>query len=412
MARPQMLYLGNEGQISYQAIGNVEMGEGQKGSLSLWYHPAALEPRNTLVSLEVDGNNRLLLRRYMQSYIWRVYSDGSYRQIQTSSPTVAWRHVVATWNFEGGPGAGVLRLYLDGEEVAESPIIDGSAPIGPPDAIRMGPGPGNTYKQDGAVYDQMSIWNDEMSSAQVAALYAQGRLYRPQEEDGAGELLFQASWDDRYDADIAEGSGVMTVECEADEYCRLDVGSRKQGERFSYQVGMPRHDGSENDRVPLLAVLAKSPHGTVTVSNEDEWSEMTVSVGGNSHQVGVSLAPWLPAPTEPTVVRVAVHLDPSTTPHNVPIAVGPVSYIHGNGRRFICSGSSTKSKLYSDTLTEADDYWAGAELSVITGPSAGQKLRVLTNSASEKSLTLEGELSDAPTAGAVAIVEFPRRIQP
>lgn len=412
MARPQMLYLGNEGQISYPAIGNVEMGSGQKGTLSLWYHPAALEPRNTMVSMEVDSSNRLLLRRYMQTYIWRVYSNSSYRQIQTTNGTVDWRHVVATWDFTGGPGAGVLRLYIDGEEVPESPVTDASAPVGPPDVIRMGPGPGNTYKQDGAVYDHMAIWNDELSAAQVAELHSEGRLYMPKEEDGSGELLFGASWDAQYDAAIAEGSGVMTVECEADEYCRLDVGSRKQGSRFSYQTGMPRHDGSEDDRVPLLAVLAKSLYGTVSVTNTDEWAELGVSVGGNSHAVGAVLAPWMPAPTEPTVVRIAAHLDPSTTPHNIHIAVGPVSYVHGNGRRFICSASSTKSKLYSGTITEADDYWAGAEVSVITGPSTGQKLRVLTSSSSEQSVTLDGELSDAPPSGAVAIVEFPRRIEP
>lgn len=412
VARPQMLYLGNEGQLSYAAMGNVEMGAGQKGTLSLWYHPAALEPRNSMVSLEVDANNRLLLRRYMQTYIWRVYSGGSYRQIQTTSGTVAWRHVVATWDFSGGAGAGVIRLYLDGVEVPESPVTTATAPVGPAGVIRLGPLVGNTYKQDMAVYDQLTIWNDVMSAGQVAALYAEGRLHLPAETDGSGRMLFQASWDGQYDATVAQGAGTVTVECAADEYCRLDVGSRQVGRRFSYHLGRPRHDGSEDDRVPLYAVLVRSTYGTVTATNEDEWARLDIATSGTSHPVGVSLAPWLPAPTEPTVVRVALHLDPSTTPHNVAIGVGAVSYIHGNGRRFVCGSSCTKSKLYSDTLTDATGYWAGAEVSVITGPSTGQKLRALTNSSAEKSLTLAGELSDAPPAGAIAIVEFPRRIQP
>ena len=412
MAQPQTLYLGNEGRISYPAIGNAEIGSGQKGTISLWYHPVALEPRNALVVLEVDASNQLLLRRYKQDYIWRAYSNGSYWHVQAPSGAIQWRHIVATWDFTGGPGHGVLRLYIDGAELPGSPVTAASAPIGPPAAIRLGPGVGNTYKQDYAVYDQFAIWDDLMTAQQAADLYAEGRYHIPAEEDCSGELLFRASWDGQLDAEVAEGSAEATVECVVDEYCRLDVGSRELGKRFSYHIGMPAHDGSEDDRVPLYAVLQRTEYGTVTPTNTADWGQLAISAGGQSNPVGAYLAPWLPSPDEPTVVRISAHVVSSGAPVNRAIGLGPVSYYHGSGRRIVCDDVSTSSKLYSNTLTEADGYWAGAEVSMLTGPASGQKLRALTNSSSERSLTLSGSFSDDTPAGAVAIVEIPKRVQP
>ena len=412
VARPQVLYLGDKGQLSYEAIGNAEFGTGQKGSIALWYHPVTLEPRNSMVELEVDPINRMSLKRYKQDYIWRVYSNGSYRTIQTPNGSIQWRHVVATWDFSGGPGAGVLRLYIDGVEAPESPVTNASAPVGPPAKIKLGPGVDNIFTRDYAVYDQFIIWNDVMSADQVADLHEEGRLHVPVEADGTGDLLLRASWDGQYDAEVAEGSGIATPECAADEYCRLDIGGREIGKRFAYRVGMPAHDGSEDDRVPLYAVLERTQHGVLTVNNTDEWAEFSVDATNEIHPSGAFLAPWITAPEEPMILRVSAHLVSQNAPVNLPIGLGAVSYFHGTGRRIVCGEESTASKLYAASLMELDDYWAGAEVSMITGPAGGQKLRALTNSFAERSLTLEGELSDDTPEGAVAVVEFPKRIEP
>ncbi len=412
MARPQVLYLGNKGQLAYEAIGNAEFGTGQKGSIALWYHPVTLEPRNNMVDLEVDTANHMVLKRYKEDYIWRVYSNGSYRTIQTPNGAVQWRHVVATWDFSGGPGAGVLRLYIDGVEVPESPVTTASAPVGPPSKIKFGPGAANTLTRDYAVYDQSAIWNDAMSASEVADLHAEGRLHVPVEADGSGDLTFRASWDGQYDAEVAEGSGIATPECAADEYCRLDIGGREIGKRFAYRIGMPAHDGSENDRVPLYAVMERTRRGGLTVNNTEDWAEFIVDASGQTDPVGALLAPWIVPPEQPMALRVSAHLVTENAPVNLPIGVGAVNYYHGSGIRVVCGAGTTASKLYGPSIMEADDYWAGAEVSMITGPAGGQKLRALTNSNAERSLTLEGELSDTPPVDAVAIVEFPKRVEP
>ncbi len=412
MARPQMLFLGNKGQISYEGIGNVQTGTGQKGSIALWFHPSAAEPRNAMVIVGVDSENGLTLRRYKQNYIWRVDSGGSYRQIETPNSAVTWRHVVATWDFTGGPGSGVMRLYIDGVEAPESPVTTASAPIGPPAVIQFGPTTADTLTSEYAVYDQCAIWDDTLAAAEVAALFGQGRLHVPAEGDGSGSLLFRASWDGQYDAEVAEGSGTMTVECDADEYCRLDVGSREHGKRFAYQIGTPRHDGSEDDRIPLYAVIQKSTKGAVAATNTAEWGELAINASGQELPVGAYLAPWLAAPTQPMNLRISAHVVADGAPVNLPIGLGALSYFHGNGVRYTASEGCTASKIYANQFLEPDGYWTGAEVSVITGAARGQRLRALTNSAGERSLTVEGEFSEALPGGSVGIAEFPKRVEP
>ncbi len=412
LARPQMLYVGTQGAVTYEAIGNVELGAGSKGSVALWYHPSAEQQRGVVFMASADEGNGLMLIRSQETWVWNAVSDGTGVTVTEVSADVAWRFVVATWDFTGGPGSGVIRLYLDGQEVAGSPNTTATAPLGPPNMLQVGPGTENPYTLSRAVYDQMAIWDDAMSAQQVAELHARGRRHVPEEGDGAGSLLFRASWDGQYHADVAEGSPTASFAGAADQYCRLDLASRHRGKRFSYRIGMPSHDGSDDDRVPVMAVLMRTKWGALTETNSDEYGRLDLDGSNNAHPVGASLAPWLPSPTAPMTLRVGLHLPPDSVPWSLPVGVGAHSYYYGGRRRFVCSADCTTQTLKSATLVDEDDHWAGGELLVLSGGARNEKLKVLGNSQSGTSVTVQGALSQAPAAGDVAVVSMPRRVEP
>lgn len=407
-----MLYVGRQGAVTYEAIGNAQIGPGTKGTLALWYHPAAELQQGMVVRVEVDANNALEIKRNQQQWVFNAISAGSSRAILHDSPDVAWRHVVATWDFSGGADAGVLRFYLDGQEVATSPQITANAPVGPPARISVGPTPENVYAMSYAVYDQLAIWDDAMSAEQVAALHARGNRRLPQEGEGNGRMLLRAGWDGQFDADVAAGSGSASLEGAADEYCRLERGSRWDGKRFSYALGIPRHDGSDDDRVPIMAVLQRTKWGGYTITNTEEYGKLVLDGSNNGHPVGASPAPWLPAPTPPMTLRVGIHVPASSAPKFLPIAVGAHSYYVGDRKRITCATGCTSSVVKSSALTEADDYWMGAELHMLTGAAANQKVNLASSSPSGQSVTVAGALSAAPVSGDVGVVATPRRIEP
>ncbi len=407
-----MLYVGRQGAVTYEAIGNIELGEGSKGTVAVWYHPSAEQQRGVVFKATADEGNELTLLRNQETWAWSATSGGAGTNVTEVSPEVAWRFVVATWDFTAGAGNGVLRLYLDGEEVANSPVTTATAPVGPPATLQVGPGVENTQALSYAVFDQMAIWNDAMSAEQIATLHELGRRHVPVEADGTGSLLFRASWDEQYDAEVAEGSPAASLEGAADQYCRLDVASRHQGKRFSYRLGMPAHDGSDDDRVPVMAVLQRTKWGMLTETNADEYGRLDLDASNDGHPVGASLAPWLPSPTAPMTLRVGLHLPPDSVPWSLPVGVGAHSYYTGDRRRFECTEGCTTQTLRSATLVDEDDYWAGAELMVLSGGARNEKLKVAGNSQSETSVTVQGALSQAPAAGDVAVVSMPRRVEP
>ncbi len=411
MARSQMLYVGKQGALEYSAIGNIEAGSGSAGTLALWYHPIHEEQWCNVCAVSVDGSNYMVLTRETDEWKWQVRSGGTPSSIVVSSPTVAWRHVVATWDFSAGAGAGVMRLYLDGEEVTGSPVTTATAPVGVPSSIKVGPGELNTRAMSHATYDQMAIWDEAMSAAQVAALYAQGQDCAPQEADGAGSMLLRASWDEQFDADVAEGSATVTLLGEADQYCRLDCRSRHAGKRFAYRVGMPAHDGSADDRVPVFAMLAPWNRGSVWSTNTEDYGQLDVVASGEVHTTGAFLAPWMPSPVKPMTLRAGVHVESLVTTQG-PVAVGAQDYYHGSAVQMVTGAGCTASTLYSTVLTQADGYWTGAELHVLTGDQRGQKVRIADNSQAARTLTIEGQLGQAVAQGVTIAAVRPSRVEP
>lgn len=409
MARTQMLYVGPKGRVNYEGAGNAEIGPGAKGTLSLWFHPSIGLQRGAIVQIYIDDDNYLLLRRDQEPWVLETYGAGHREQLITQSTNVAWRHVVATWDFSAGTENGVLRLYLDGVEVTESPASSAWAPLGAPEQLRIGPGPeaGNAF---GSVMDGMAIWDDAATAGEVSELYGEGRLHVPDDADCSGSLLFCATWDGSFDAHVAEGSPTATFDGDADQWCRLDVGSRAKGKRVSYSLGMPAHDDSETDRVPAGAVLRDNGWGTVTVTNGDEWTELELDASSQTHPVGMSLQPWLPELSAPMTLRINLHVP--SVPERVPVAVGVHSYYAPIERRFECDSGCTKTTLVASNLAQADDYWADAELSMLSGVAANERLPVASSSSADRSITVAGELSAAPEADNVGYVAFPGRIEP
>ncbi|MBD3292291.1 MAG: hypothetical protein GF393_05165 [Armatimonadia bacterium] len=409
MARSQMLYVGKQGAVSYPAAGNIEMNAGSSGTLALWYHPMNKDQRCNLVVAAVDADNHLLLSRSQENWKWRSRRNGTAHTVFTPSDAVAWRFVVATWDFTGG--SGVLRLFLDGEEVPESPLTGASAPDGIPQEITIGPGVSNPYGAAHAAFDHLAIWDGAMSAQQVEDLYAKGRHNHPEAADCIGDLLMLASWDEQFDATVAAGSATATLLGTADQYCRLDCRSRHQGKRFEYGLGMPAHDGSPDDRVPVAAVL--SPRGgQPTLTNLDDHSRAEVSADGEVHPAGIGLAPWLQQPVGATTLKVGLHVDSTDAPNGAPIAVGAQDYVTGKAEALIAGSGCTTSTIVAAGLDQPDDYWAGAELHVLTGSQRGQKMKVASSSQSGTSVTIDGQLGEAPAVGDRLIVIEPWRVEP
>ncbi|MFP4250392.1 MAG: LamG domain-containing protein [Armatimonadota bacterium] len=412
MARSQMLYIGDKGQMSYPAAGNIEMNDGSAGTVALWYHPMDKDQWANILIAGAGNSDHLLLARDQSEWKWRSRRNGSAQTLLTVSDDLAWRFVVATWDFTGAPGEGVLRLYLDGEEVPESPLTGVPAPATPPETIEVGPGEDNTRSVAHAVYDHLTIRDRAMSAQEVADLHAEGRHHRAGADDASGRLLFAASWDEQYDAEIAEGSGTATPGGAADQYCRLDCRSRHDGKRFSYHLGMPAHDGSDDDRVPLHAVLTPLRAGNISVTNEAEYARLDVNADGLIYPTGACYAPWMPTPEGPMTLRVGLHVDSIDGPNGAPVAVGAQEYITGKLAQIQAGQGCTQSEIVSSGLTQEDGYWAGAELHVLTGAASGQKMKVADSSQAGTSLTIEGQLGSAPAEGdSVAVIE-PWRVEP
>jgi hypothetical protein len=412
VARSQMLYIGKQGALQYPAVGNIEMTDGCSGTLAMWYHPISPDQWCDVLKITTDTGDSLWLFRVQNAWGWRAVSSGSSQTISINSPAVAWRSVVVTWDFTGGPGQGVLRFYLDGEEVPESPLTGVSAPTGLPDLLTIGPGVENTRAMSHATYDHLAIRDGVMSAAQVAELHAAGHEHLHEEADGTGTLLLRASWDEQFDAEIAQGDGSATMLGEPDQYCRLDRRSRHRGKRFDYRIGTPAHDGSDDDRVPVLAVLPPGLRGQVNATNHEDHGELEIIASGVVQSVGSTLAPWLSAPQPPMTLRVGVHVAEAPAQIGAQVAVGAHEYFPGDALRFTAGSGCTQDTVTSPSLDQPDGYWAGAELHCLTGPLRGQKLRIADSSQSARSVTIDGRFAEAPGSSETFIVDRPRRIEP
>jgi len=331
---------------------------------------------------------------------------------------------VLTWDFVNGE----IRAYYNDAVATHDPVTGVPAPGGSASAIYLGP----DYVTDwpsapswirycaNQEYFMLGIWDDVMSESQISALYQQGyqtHIFLP--EEGNGNLTFLLKFDDGLDADIAEGEGNWAQDegPSADRFCLRDMGIRTLGTAI-YPFGIPRHDGSDDDRLPLHSVcplkIIEQNHRDHTIdTNESNYSKLRLE--GLDIKSGGAFFPTTP---KPGTYRQWIHVpDNGITPAGYEMGIGPLAYVHypfpgegvydwGSGRTFSVvddAGNSTTS-FKTDLPDLADDYWNGALLTFISGNCAGRQLYVTDWDNTTKFITVETDLPAIPSAGSVAVV--------
>ncbi|MBU0610501.1 MAG: LamG domain-containing protein, partial [Armatimonadetes bacterium] len=447
--RQQFLYLDKAG-FYYNAPGNINIGAGSKGTVFFWYHPASWNAGDQPVwEAQFDATNYLrcgftggslfsfVCRSNNVQYAvhWENFFIQDYQK---------WVPIACTWDFTT-PGAGEMRLYINGQE-APMQVHNAEAPLGEALRLYLGARPGTASAGLDGYLDNVAVWDGAMTSAQYQALMMGATTYgerqaarrrRLQESDGTGVLTFLATFDGTFDAEIAGGDPQAQWLVEASDYhhfARIDDGTRGRGQRHAFRFGIPRHDDSDDDRVPVRAVLglvrAQGADQYTTLVDRETYSEINVSqlkpIGGVGQGVG-----WIrPAidPNDvphPATVRMRVNLPDSANPKNTKICLGPLTYIsggmHGNnfatwgtGESFtvMADGGNSASSFKTNLSVRSDGYWQGAEISLQTGTGAGCRLKVTGYTASTGVVTLAGALPATPAAGDVGVVNFRGRLVP
>jgi hypothetical protein len=408
----------------------VKASAGDKGTLMLWHWPMEYHGANDVFwRLEVNDQN-YMRQKYGRS-LW-VCSQGNLWTIPVSQTTAwfSWHQLVYTWDFTV-PGQGKLNVYWNGVP-AGTPVTNADAPVGVPARLELGPVMGTIGSFPHIIYS-LAIWDDVATAEQVAEAARRGPRRRIKESDCAGNLTLYASFDGRYDADVAAGDGKLYVTGPADRYCLGDDGLREQGRR-RFLIGMPRHDLSDDDRVPLGMVcnltLDSGRDAYVADANYANYGELRVLAGyTGDRRVGAAMPRWplLDAYglVAPATYRQRVHIPNTENPRGRYIRLGVIDYLHqptpaadvydqwGSGRLFTVlddpgnSATSFKTDLPSSLGT---GYWNGAMMTMLSGNCSGRQLMVTSYDSSTGFLTLEGALGDKPVAGSVGVVDHYARL--
>ncbi len=414
--------------LYWPAPGNVDISATGKGTLAYW-------TRTPNTNWRTD------------QYLWRIWvNDSNYvssrgRAIQVASGGTLYYagsidnsipeedrkepelHVL-TWDFVSGE----IRAYYNDAVATHDPVTSVPAPGGSPSGIYLG----GDYVADwpsapwwirycaNQEYYMLGIWDDVMSEAQISTLYQQGHqthIFQP--EEGSGNLTFRMKFDSGLDADIAEGEGNWTQDdgSSADRFCLQDTGIRTLGTAI-HPLGIPRHDGSDDDRMPLhsacpIRITDQKNRDHTTDTNETNYSKLRLE--GLDIKRGGADFPDVP---KPGTYRQWIHVpDNDVTPAGYEMGIGPLAYVHhpfpgegvydwGSGRTFevVSDAGNTNTTFKTDLIDTEDDYWNGALLTFITGNCAGRSLYVADYNDTTKFITLETALPAEPEAGSITVV--------
>jgi len=448
--RNQFLWVNKPGFHYHNASpGNLSIVHGSKGTVAFWFCPAresgygtiweARAANNDLWYLWIDGGGYLVLG---------VYNGSTRREVTSPAPlsTSRWDLVVASWDFTPTDGVGIITLRC-GDQAAQT-RSDACAPR--QEATRMTVGPRTTdtaYIK--AVFDNLAIWNgvmtaDEFTAARGDASYFLGQTYArrrlPQPEDvaDASALTFLATWDGSYDAVIG---GDKTAQWDVtapnyDQFCRLSDSSPGPPLRHQFFFGMPRHDNTPDDRVPLPAVLtlisASGNDQYTTCDNVTECSRVKVTQMKNGLYEGQGyhwLRPWLTRPGagrnndmwRPLTFELQVHVPTGIEPINPnrqEVALGPFIWytwkLSGNwngswgpGRmgKVVADAGNSTTQIKTDITGDGDDYWNGTWLTFRSGAGLGYRLQVLDYTSTSGIFTVSGALPEIPAANDRLLVD-------
>ena len=449
--RKQFMWLDKAG-FYYGGPGNISIGEGTKGSVFFWFHPTLASNYGVTVwQAEASANNylRLWYSGGDGNLCWCAVSGGQSYELQwpsfiSGTKYHQWLPVTCTWDFTT-PGAGQLRLYIDGQE-APARVDNARAPLGDCDRLYLGPKPADPAAGLDGFMDNFTVWDGVMTLAQHQALRGpatnfgdrqNARRRRPQQSDCAGTMTLLATFDGKYDADIAGGDATAGWLATAEAYnsfARINDGSPSRGERSRFLFGKPLHDNSEEDRVPLRAVLpiirAYGADQYTTVVDKAGHSEISVSALVPLAGCGQGVN-WLqdaidPNPVAlPSTIKMRVAVPNATNPVKTRISLGPVIYVNGgmHGSNFgtwgtgetftVAADEGNTASCFKTTLTgHSDGYWQGAELSLYTGACARCKLQIVDYEAATGKITVAGALPAVPEAGTKGAADFRGRLIP
>lgn len=447
--RKQFLWIKSPG-LHYLVPGNVNFTAGEKGSLSFWYHPSIKLPvSDTLWELVGDADNGAKVG-------WDIHAQGTMMFQVTSGGTnykaqifdmqshfdQQWWLVTATWDFTT-PNAGILRLYVNSYADAGS-CTSANAPATPCMKMYVGGQVSSSSHEkcfdDLALYDAIMTRDEHLSrlgsASDLVALRNARRATPTGNECSSGEMTFLAGYDGTYDAVIASGDATAYFDTGAEGYAEralLDDGARYRGRKLILPLGIPRHDGSIDDRLPMSAVFepfARFGIGTnTTLVNEEKNGRVQISsVYDPAYGEGVGwLHRWLDGDMvqPPFTVRLRVHMPNATNPHKLWTCLGPIAHYNGGMHggvfgswgtgailKVVADAGNTVSHLKTDLGTTTDNYWTGAEFSILNGNCAGTRLKVASYDALTKAVTLAGALAEIPVADCQCVVDFRGRICP
>lgn len=413
----------------YPAAGNIRAGAGEKGTLAIWQWPQSTHDNTDLYwRLEVNSSNYI---RQCSGRTLGVCSNGTiwYASTEWKTATVAWEHLVYTWDFTVAD-QGHLRVYWNGVDAGYH-IDTAKAPVGTPTKLDLGPVTGTISHGPHMMYS-MAVWDDVMTAAQAATLWREGLRYQITGAEGNGNLTLYAGFNDRLDADYAAGDGTFHVDGAADRYCLVDDGAREQGIR-RFLIGTPRHDFSEDDRVPLgvpcTLTLDAGRASFVQDTNYTNYAELKVFPGyGGDRRIGAAI-PGRPvldnwSVPRPGTYRQRVHV-PKDNPSGRYIRVGPVDYLHyptlatnvydqwTSGRSFsvVSDAGNTATSFKTDFADGIpSDYWNGASITILTGNCADRRVKAVDYDATTKVLTLDSPLPAIPSGGSLGVADHGARL--
>lgn len=304
MKTRELVWVGESSDLSYAVAGNIDLTAGSKGTISFWtdqlFPWTQKYPNQWWFGYQLEGNRRVVIYRTNAEMVFATnnsLSGWSWREAKVAISglsTAELHHFVATWDFSGGPGAGKLRIYCDGQ-LGATVSDTATAPEGtPPAEWQLGNSAAGTSGARGRI-DNWSIWDEVMTQAQVSALYAKGPHYMPGDGDCGGNQTFLADFNETYDARVSGGDGSASP---TTDVARLREAGVNPDQRLLLRLG---NQVDANDvapgwvedvpgRSPAASVFAREA-GTGTMEDEAGYAKLTLKQAEAGSMVAY-LSPW------------------------------------------------------------------------------------------------------------------------
>lgn len=318
--------------LHWSALGNVKIGPTDQGTLLYWVRKPYGYNRwyDDLMWAVVCSDTNMLRSRHGRSAgvlkdgVWYAHTSGAVNY----SGAGAWELHCHQWDFAQGK----LWSYYNNAEPTCEVLTGVPAPSGSAQYLQIGnPYTDPTvYKDSDLWWHTVAIWDGLLTVEQIQALYARGYLDEVRPEDGTGNLLFLLRLNEGLTADVAGGDPACTVgvTTPASRWCLMEEGIRELGTAI-YPLGMPRHDGSEDDRLPLGAVCRLTTdlawqQAAISDLHETNYARLKVQNFTDFRVAGA----YFPTMTLPGTYRQLIHVPDEGNVPGYEMGIGPIAYKH------------------------------------------------------------------------------------